>query len=349
MAELELFHGGALEQAMVRYGPQAEGWIDLSTGLNPWPWPVERAGTLSDMGLTSLPETAARCRLEVAAAACYGISPKACVVAAPGAQALIQCLPYLDLPGENLAEVAVVAPTYEEHAACWRRAGHKVCEVNSPEEADSYDVIIVVNPNNPDGRLFEPQYLLSLADRQADRGGMLVVDEAFADGDTALSCASGAGQPGLCVLRSFGKFFGLGGLRLGFALTHKGLAESLRGILGPWAVSGPAVAIGCRALADKRWIEETNRRLCRESDKLAAALRRMGFHCVGATRFFQLINVDNGGQNGGQTAKDLHEHLAHRGILTRRFEHWPHWLRIGLLPHAPGLERLVKALEAWHQ
>ncbi|HMS81080.1 MAG TPA: aminotransferase class I/II-fold pyridoxal phosphate-dependent enzyme, partial [Burkholderiaceae bacterium] len=72
----------------------------------------------------------------------------------------------------------------------------------------------------------------------------LVVDESFADFSPMMSIADSVAQTGAIVLRSFGKAYGLAGLRLGFAIVPRDVGVALRAELGPWRVSGPALAIG---------------------------------------------------------------------------------------------------------
>ena len=115
-------------------------------------------------------------------------------------------------------------------------------------EAADADVVVVVNPDNPTGRLLPPQALRGVAAR------LLIVDEAFIDLLPHEASLAGDLPDNAIVLRSFGKTYGLAGLRLGFAIAAVPLAQRLREELGPWAVSGPALAIGATALADDAWL-----------------------------------------------------------------------------------------------
>jgi cobalamin biosynthetic protein CobC len=206
------------------------------------------------------------------------------------------------------------------------------------DAAADADCVIVTNPNNPDGRRIEPERLVELADRLAARGGLLVVDEAFADVTPALSVAAWAGRPGLCVLRSFGKFFGLAGLRLGFALGTGELVGRLEDHLGPWAVAGPALEIGAAAMADSDWIEATRARLADAARELDGLLESHGLTVIGGTYLYRLA--------GTARACGLFEHLGHRGILVRSFEALPDRLRFGLPPDSAAWERLRAALQS---
>ena len=207
-------------------------------------------------------------RLRSAAARYFGASPDA-LMAAPGSQALIQAVPRIVRRGH----VAILGFTYAEHARCWRLAGHRVTVEETLEAAASADCVIVTNPNNPDGRQVEPERLVALAE-QAGRAGRV------AGGGRGLRrCDAvaqrrryGLGKPGLCVLRSFGKFFGLAGLRLGFALGSGDLVRRLEDHLGPWAVAGPALEIGAGAMEDAAWIAATRVRLADAARELDGVL-----------------------------------------------------------------------------
>lgn len=326
-----LVHGGDLSGATARFGEPKDGWLDLSTGINPIPYPM--AALAADVW-QRLPQAAARDALIAAAARFYGVAIADAIVAADGSQTLLQWLPHLLPPGRT----AIIAPTYGEYAGCWQAAGHETAFVRDLGEAAGAQTVVLANPNNPDGRRIEPEILLRQADQLAAHGGWLIVDEAFADAAPEISLGSHAGRPGLIVLRSFGKFFGLAGLRLGFALAPADFAQRLRGALGPWPVSGPALAIGTQALCDTAWSGWTRDRLHHDSAKLANLLQRYGFQIVGRTAQFCLATH-------GQ-APDLFDHLGRRGILTRPFPDEPSWLRFGL-PTTEGFARLDAALAAW--
>ncbi|EME68420.1 histidinol-phosphate/aromatic aminotransferase and cobyric acid decarboxylase [Paramagnetospirillum caucaseum] len=257
--------------------------------------------------------------------------PHARVVAGSGSQALIQALPRITPP----ADAAILGPTYGEHARAWAAAGHRVREIGRLDEAGDATVVVAVNPNNPDGRIIAPGQLLDLAARLAARGGLLVVDEAFCDERPDLSLTA-ATRPGLVVLRSFGKFFGLAGLRLGFAVAAEEMADRLAAHLGPWPVSGPALGIGAAALADEAWSAATIARLSDAAARLDAILGGAGLEVAGGTFLFRLARHDH--------AAELYERLGRAGILVRAFAFRSDILRIGLLGDAAAERRLGTAL-----
>ncbi len=320
----QIRHGGGLAAARRRYPQAPEPWIDLSTGINPVAYPLP---PLPADAFTRLPEPEDIAALEAVAAAAYGVADPAMVAAAPGTQALIHLLPRLHPAGS----VAVLGPTYAEHEAAWALGGAAVRMVTEPEPAD---VVVLCNPNNPDGRVHDPASLLVLAGRQAAHGGLLVVDEAFADLESR-SIAPQLPLPGLVVLRSFGKTYGLAGVRLGFALAAPVLAGAIRTALGPWAVSGPALLAGRLALADVAWRAAAAARLDADGAWLDSRLAAAGGTARGGTRLFRLVEHPQ--------AAGLADRLGQAGILVRRFEARPHWLRFGI-PVAADRARLAAAL-----
>lgn len=306
-------HGGNLDLAQQRFGGRAEDWIDLSTGINRLPYPV---GEVSARAWSALPSRAEIESLHQAARHAYRTS--APIVAIGGAQAAIQLLPQLG-PG---GRARILAPTYNEYAGVLSTAGWDVQEASDLDALAGADVAIVVNPNNPDGRCFAPKDLLTLLPRV----GRLVVDESFADAVPQLSLAPEADRQGLLILRSFGKFYGLAGLRLGFAIGNAADIATLATMSGPWPVSGAAIAVGRRALCDDAWAEATSARLARDCVRLDEMAQAQGWRLVGGASLFRLYETPD--------ALAAQERLARSQIWSRVFAQQPAWLRLGL----PGRE-----------
>jgi cobalamin biosynthesis protein CobC len=316
-------HGGNLDLAIRRFGGRAEDWIDLSTGINRRAYPL---GELTPHDYCALPSRAEIESLHHAAQQAYATT--APVLALAGAQAAIQLLPRLGQGGR----VRILGPTYNEFAPCLTAAGWHVEEVGDLDALAGADLAIVVNPNNPDGRRHDAIALLA----QRLLVNRLVIDESFVDAVPDLSLAAEAGREGLLILRSFGKFYGLAGLRLGFVLGPEGDVATLAAMAGPWSVSGPAIAIGRRALLDRGWATATRTRLARETLRLDALADAAGWPLVGGTPLFRLYNVGN--------AKAVQERLARAQIWSRIFGDKPGWLRLGLPGDESEWARLADAL-----
>lgn len=322
-------HGGDISGARAGYGEPVGGWLDLSTGINPIAYPFAQPDARY---WRRLPQVADEVALLDAARTAYGVPAGCAICTAPGTQSLIQLIPRL----RPKANVAIVGPTYSEHAIAWVREGGTVRIVEGPDVASEANVLVVVNPNNPTCVRLRPNDLLARTARMRDAGGLLVVDEAFADVDPSISLIPSSTSPGLVILRSFGKFYGLGGLRLGFAIGHPEDIKRLTGWLGPWATPGPALAIGRQALADDPWAEAARKTIGRASTDLEAILATSGLDVVGNAGLFVLTRHPR--------AREIHHALATRGIWVRRFDDQPAWLRFGL----PGehIDRFATALRA---
>ncbi len=322
-----LEHGGKLRAAANRYDIPLQQWLDLSTGINPNGWPVP---TLPAAIWQRLPEDEDGL---VTAACDYYQAPSLLPVA--GSQAAIQMLPKL----RPACRVGLITPGYTEHAAAWERAGHSVQALTSDDidpHINELDVLLLINPNNPTGSCFERQQLLNWRQRLARRGGWLIIDEAFIDGTPERSLASETRLPGLIVLRSLGKFFGLAGIRVGFVLAGSSLLQQLHEQLGPWAVSSPARWVASRALQDRLWQQQTRQQLPQQAQQLAHLLQSMGLKPTGSTAFFHWIVTPE--------AAEVHHRLARQGVLTRHFSS-PASLRFGLPADQAGLQRLAMALQ----
>ena len=320
-------HGGRLAEARALFPGAPEPLLDLSTGINPMPYPIP---DIPPQWLTRLPEPDDLAALQAVAAAAYGVADPAMVVAAPGTQILIDLLPRL-WPAQS---VAVLGPTYAEYRAAWMRVGCPVTEVQRLAELQSAAVAVICNPNNPDGRRFEYSEVVALANLLAERGGFVLVDEAFADLEPPpLTVATALPDPGLLILRSFGKTYGLAGLRLGFALASRERAAAIRDALGPWAVSGVALGIGRQALADRPWLVRTAEACAAAVERLDIMLAQAGIRVVGGARLFRLAECVD--------AETVFRQLGRAGVFVRRFAEYPYWLRFGL----PGSERAWARLE----
>ena len=314
-------HGGNIDVARARFG--GTDWIDLSTGINRIPYPLP---SLPHDVWTALPTDAAMAGVLSAAREAY--RSRAPILAVAGAQAAIQMIPRLASGGQ----ARVLGPTYNEHATALRAAGWQVDEVPTLPALHGADLAVVVNPNNPDGRSHTREALLAVADQV----GRLVVDESFADPHPELSLSPAAGQSRLLVLRSLGKFYGLAGVRLGFALGNEADISALADMAGPWSVSGPAIAIGQVALSDLAWAEATTARLRSDAARLDRLALTAGWKALGGTTLFRLYDTSD--------ATSAQKRLARQQIWSRTFPYSRQWLRLGL----PGLptewDRLTEAL-----
>jgi cobalamin biosynthesis protein CobC len=318
-------HGGRMDEAARLFPDAPLPWIDLSTGINPHAW----AGARPDFAaLRRLPDPAETAALEQAAAAAFNLPHATMLAAVPGAEAGLRLLPRLT----DAASVNILLPTYGGHEEAWRAAGRTVRAVTSLDALPQSAALVLVNPNNPDGRSIPPEELLRLANGTR----LVIVDESFGDVAPHLSVAPHA-HDRLVVLRSFGKFYGLAGVRLGFIVAGPSIIAQVRTGFGDWPVSAEALAAGTKAYADRDWAEATRARLQQASQRLDLLLTRAGLKLLGGTSLFRLCATPQAGL--------WFTHLARHGLLVRPFAQQPTWLRFGL----PGTEaewaRLAAALQ----
>ncbi|ARM88820.1 L-threonine-O-3-phosphate decarboxylase [Rhizobium sp. CIAT894] len=334
-------HGGGITAAAATFGGRPEDWLDLSTGINPC------AVTLPDIPARAwhrLPDShlvdEARC-----AARDYYRSGGILPLPVPGTQSVIQLLPRLLRRDGPVAvtdnRIAVVSPTYGEYARAFTSAGFAVDAVGDVAAIRAeHRLAVVVNPNNPDGRAWPAETLIALHDRMKAAGGLLVVDEAFGDADPELSLDARAQElSNLIIFRSFGKFFGLAGLRLGFAIARRDILERFESWLGPWAVSGPALSLAGSLLRSD--VSLTRGRIDERCAGLSAVLTGAGLRKAGGTALFTLV--------ADARAGDIYTHLCRHHILVRKFDYAPDWLRFGLTPDPVADWRLGEALQGFER
>lgn len=325
-----LTHGGRLLAAARDYGIEPERWLDLSTGINPDGWPVSG---IPAAAWQRLPED--EDGLLPAARVYYGCPH---LLAVAGSQAAIQMLPHLRRLQSGSARVILTAPAYQEHRYCWQRQGHEVQLVDVAHverHIDDADVVVLINPNNPTGQCWPAAQLLDWRRRLAARGGWLLLDEAFMDATPEQSLCAQTGAPGLIVLRSLGKFFGLAGARVGFVAAWPQLLQALQEQLGPWALTGPSRHVAAAALRDRQWQQENRRQLQARGRRLGTMLADAGLMPDGGTALFQWLRFDE--------AIAVHAAFARRGILLRLFSE-PLSLRFGLPGDETQWQRLQQAL-----
>ena len=336
-------HGGQLHAASLQYNIPLPNWIDLSTGINPFPYPLPPVPAQCWQRLPEINDG-----LEIAAARYYGSDH---LLPVAGSQEAIQHLPIVRL-GLQLGKqrIGIISPAYHSHRQAWENAGHAVIELLSSEvdqQLSNLDVLIVVNPNNPTTEFFSTKQLQSWHLQLATRGGWLIIDEAYMDVTPAETMIRSQPKPGLIILRSIGKFFGLAGIRLGFVWAETGLLQLLAEHQDDWAVSHPARWAGKLALQDNHWQKAQCKHLKQLSHRLALLCEAQFQNTkskVSSTALFVYLSHPQ--------APYIHQRLAEKGILTRLFtsenssgNHNPHTspsaLRIGL----PAKEQHWEALE----
>jgi len=330
MVKVQQEHGGDADQVAQSLGCALQDMLDLSTGISPVPYP---APAIDVVRCQALPTQTQLQRCLAAAKSFYQVPDTLAMMVGPGTQNLLQAIPALAIPK---AEVWIPVPSYNEHAPAWQRAGHRVSAAAIFPKSATHAVLVM--PNNPTGQ-YDEGLIEHVADAVRARGGILVLDGAFARPDQAAVLRRFASCAHIIHLRSFGKFFGLAGLRLGFAIGAVGPITALERAAGPWAVSSIALEIGAAALADGPWQRQHLAFLDTQSDRLAQLLGAHGLTLLGGTNLFQTVILPE--------AHDLQNHLAHAGIWTRKFTLWPDLLRFGVPATDADFSRLDKTLQKW--
>ncbi len=309
-------HGGGIDAALAAFGGSHDEWIDLSTGINPRPYPLPE---FENSDWTQLPDSGVLGLLLDAARDFWKVPEGLEILASGGASSLIATIPRL----KAADKVQIQEATYNEHAAAFSAAGWDISRERSPSR-------VVVHPNNPDGAYCDDAQV-------PDGDGLLVIDESFCDCTPDRSLVSLAENDNVLILKSFGKFWGLAGARLGFAIGKPDLIARLDDLLGPWAVSGPALRVGAQALKDAPWAEETRTGLVASAERMDKLMACHGAALVGGTPLFRLFGVED--------AQKLQQDLAQHKILTRVFPYAPSWIRMGLPADESEWLRLEAALE----
>jgi len=325
-------HGGNLADIAAQYPDAPTPWLDLSTGVNPYAYTTQ---ALPANAYSRLPERSQLAALYEAASRYFGV-PAECIAAFPGSQPLMSLLAALRKETYGPALMASLSPSYSEHVMAWQPWGHSCTHGSHAALLQGRaDVTLLCNPNNPTAAITSPDDIRLLTNHQRRSNRWLIVDEAFADTMAEISVASvAASQERVVVIRSFGKFFGLPGLRLSFAITQPSLAELLRRSAGSWPVSTAACIIGAQAMADTAWITEMQKTLLEEAAQWQQALNGHGT-IIGACPLFTLLDV--------QDAQNFAQHMAVQGIHLRQFAALPHAVRLGL-PHKDEMARVLAAL-----
>lgn len=301
-----LNHGGKLKQVAKEHQIPWQQWLDLSTGISPYSYPIP---PIPDAIWHKLPQYDSE--LVEAAKAYYQASN---VLATAGSQSIIQLLPRYRLQqGYPVTNVWLPKQGYKEHEKAWRDAGFVICHYQSLPNIDDIqaeDIVVVINPNNPTGELFTPSQLQPLYHRVKQQRGWLIVDEAFMDGvveQTSLINQTDHGQ--LFVLRSLGKFFGLAGLRVGFVSAVTKHLDNLQEMLGPWHISGPAGYVAKHALTDKAWQQQQKAALKLASERLQQLLVEHYKVQPKGTYLFKTVYLAN--------AEQAYQQLCKQGVYVR--------------------------------
>jgi histidinol-phosphate aminotransferase len=200
-------------------------------------------------------------------------------------------------------------------------------------------IIILASPNNPSGNLAGREQV----ERLLDSGRLVIVDEAYAEFSGTSFIPMVADHPNLVVLRTFSKWAGLAGLRVGYGVFPPGVIKHLWKIKQPYNLNLAAQVAVKESLADREWLLANVRKIVAERERLASKLAGLGFLRVYPSQAnFILCDLLAG------DAEDVMAFLASRGIIIRYFRK-PRLMNsirisIGLPEHT---DAVIAALKEW--
>ncbi|MEV0441148.1 Rv2231c family pyridoxal phosphate-dependent protein CobC [Streptomyces spectabilis] len=320
--------------------------VDLAVNVRsdtPPAWLKQHIAASLD-GLAAYPDGRAA---RAAVAARHGVPPERVLLTAGAAEAFVLLARALPV-----RRPVVVHPQFTEPEAALRDAGHTVERVllrasdgfrlDPAAVPDDADLVVVGNPTNPTSVLHPAAGLARLA----RPGRVLVVDEAFMDAvpGEREALAGRVDVPGLVVLRSLTKTWGLAGLRIGYVIAEPGTISALERAQPLWPVSSPALAaaeacVAPRALAEAGHVAH---RVAAERQHLVAGLRALpGVEVVGpAEGPFVLVRMAG-------AATVVRERLREGGFMVRRGDTFPglgpDWMRVAVRDR-PTTEAFLQAL-----
>ena len=320
--DLNIQHGGDIDLAIKKYGGEREDWIDLSTGINGASYPWQES---INVQLRNLPSNKILMQLEKVAARAYKIAESADIAAVSGAQQIINLLP---LCLKSCNSVAILGPTYNEYEKAFKRSGTKTKTVSETSKLSCSDIAIIVNPNNPTGKVIADETLAGLSKEVR----ILIIDESF----KMFSSRRALNFSNIIQINSLGKFFGLAGVRLGFVSGPSGFIKTVKEMLGPWPVSTLAAEIGIVALNDKVWISEMEKILVTESNALHEVCNSRNWELVGRTSLFHTYATSS--------CLEVEKQFAAHGIWVRTFDYSKTWVRLGIPTSENAWTKVKQAL-----
>ena len=252
------------------------------------------------------------------------------IVVGNGSTELIDLIPR----ALSIRFAVIVGPTYTEYARAVARAGGRTSLILAKQEEDyrpplekvldrlsrqrrsrpAIDAVFICHPNSPTGQTCRPkelQTLLAVADRC---GSWVIVDESFIEYCNRLSCLPQLlSHSRLIILRSFTKFYGLPGLRIGCSMSSPTVAALLRRHQPPWSVNAVAQRAAEAAISDAGHARRCLAYLQRERARMSTALSLLeGLTVIPSSTNFLLIELPKPFRSAAITAK-----LRRRGLLIR--------------------------------
>lgn len=323
-------HGGDVYAASRELGCGVERIVDFSASINPLgPSPrVWRALSHAHEALKHYPDPTCL-DLRTALASLWGCSVGHIIVG-NGSTELIHLLP----TSLGLRHLLIVGPTFSEYAASMVRMKRRITTVyaerregyrppieriasllgRKPPRHGGIDSVVLCNPNSPTGQACDAAAVMRLARMAQRRKVLFIVDEAFVDYCPERSVLPlSSNVPNVIVLRSLTKFFGLPGLRVGYAVAARSLVERMERHLPPWSVNALGQLAGLAALRDEHHATRSLLYMKGERKRFLAKLTTLrGFVAFPSEANFLMLELPPG-CSAARTAAQLRR----KGLLVR--------------------------------
>jgi threonine-phosphate decarboxylase len=348
-------HGGNLFDIARQLGAEPSSIIDFSASINPLGISplVKDAIICAVDSLVHYPDNS-HSELKQALAAYHDLST-ANIVIGNGSTEIIYHLPAV-LPGSR---ALLIAPCFNEYVRALVQKNWETRHfILTPENnfsidlaaleqalAGGYDSLYLCNPGNPNGTLYSLPTIEKIYSLCIASGTFLVLDEAFMDfcEDSSAKHDIVTGDNSI-ILRSMTKFFGIPGLRLGYALSGTTMAERLDATGGPWSVNTLAMTAGVAALQDTGHNQRTADYIRQERSRFSKRLSELKqLRIYPSSANFILAEITD-----GMTARELQGRLMQQNLLIRDCANFvgltPQFFRVAVRTREEN-EQLVGALK----
>jgi len=227
-------------------------------------------------------------------------------------------------------KAVIPVPSFTEYEKAVLRVGGDVIFVQLPfyfnlETAtikkaitDETRIVYICNPHSPSGTLYSRELILDIAEFCQKKGVIVSVDENYIEfapnGEGATVAGYVKKYENLFVIRSVTKFYGMPGIRFGYAIAAESLIDKLQTVRLPWSINGLAGVATLAAFRDTEFIQNTKSIIAREKAEFARKIMEIGgLHVFPSETNFLLVKITS----PKITSTELKEQLAREGLLIR--------------------------------
>ncbi len=322
-------HGGDVWGFARKYNIPLDRVLDFSGPINflgPCPRAVEAVREYANVIRFYPDPDPVDLREEVALYVGQGVEAKN-VILGNGSIELIYMIAEMFEPG---FKAVIPVPSFSEYEKAVLRVGGDVVFVQLPNNfaldvknveiaiTEDTKIIYICNPHSPSGTLYNRESIFELADFCQKKGIIVCVDENYIEFAEKGYDATVAGYTqryeNLFVIRSVTKFFGMPGIRFGYAIAAEKLIEKLQTVRQPWSINGLAGYATIAAFRDDAFIDETKKTIKQNKTQFAKQIVEIGgLHVYPSETDFLLVKITSPKINSTQ----LREELAKEGLLIR--------------------------------